>query len=247
MRHFLKSQTPNFPRKPKSSIVDTFLSIHPSQKRMISFIYGKLATIRRAPLEKIKLAWEKDLSLVLTDTEWDSILKHVNTTSFCAQHCLLQFKVVHRAHMSREKLSRMYPDFSPCCSKCKGDEASLIHMYWSCPSLGKFWSEVFQTLSTVLNLDLAPDPLIALFGIARDVSHLTPNKLRSLSFASLLARRAVLLRWRDVSPPTHSQWLGDIMSCMCLEKIRYSIHNSYKKFLNVWGPFLAHFKSLPSQ
>lgn len=139
MRHFIKSQTPNFPRKPSSCIVDMFLTMQTSQKRIISFIYGKLSTIRQAPHEKIKLAWEKDLSLALTDNEWGSILKHVNKTSFCAQHCLLQFKVVHRAHMSIEKLSRMYPNFSPCCNKCKGDEASLIHMYFSCPSLGKFF------------------------------------------------------------------------------------------------------------
>ncbi len=129
--------------------------------------------------------------------------------------------------------------------KCKRDEASLIHMYWSCPSMGKFWKEVFQTLSTVLNLDLTPDPLIALFGITRrDDPHLTSYKYHALSFASLLARRAVLLRWRDAASPTHAQWLGDVMSCLSLEKIRYSIHNSYKKFLNVWGPFLKHFKSL---
>ena len=103
----------------------TSLSMHPSQKCLISFIYGKLAAIKQAPLEKIHLAWEKDLNLELTDNAWDSILKQVNSTSFCA-------------HISKEKLSRMYPDFSPCCNKCKEDEASLIHMYWSCPSLGKF-------------------------------------------------------------------------------------------------------------
>ena len=46
----------------------------------------------------------------------------------------------------------------------------------------------------VLNLDPTPYPLIALFGITgRDYSLLTPYKHCSLSFASLLARRAVLL------------------------------------------------------
>lgn len=92
----------------------------------------------------------------------------------------------------------MYPDVSL-------DTYSLIHMYWSCPSLGKYWREVLYTLSIALNFNLAPDPLIALSGITgKEDSHLTPNKRRSLSFAFLLARRAVLLRWKDAVPPTHS-------------------------------------------
>lgn len=38
MRNYLRSQTPNFPRKLMSSIADMFLNIDPSQKHIISFI-----------------------------------------------------------------------------------------------------------------------------------------------------------------------------------------------------------------
>ncbi|KAF3835652.1 hypothetical protein F7725_028210 [Dissostichus mawsoni] len=41
----------------------------------------------------------------------------------------------------------MYPDVSPNCDTCQTAEASLIHMYWSCPSLSMYWTEIFQTLS----------------------------------------------------------------------------------------------------
>ncbi|KAF3842544.1 hypothetical protein F7725_024495 [Dissostichus mawsoni] len=66
---------------------------------------------------------------------WTSILKLVKSTSLCAHHCLIQFEVVHRAPISTVKLSQMYPDVSPNCDKCQTAEASLIHMYWSCPRL----------------------------------------------------------------------------------------------------------------
>ncbi len=180
----------------------------------------------------------------LSEDTWVSILKLIRSTSLCARHCLIQFKVVHRAHISKAKLSSIYPDISPYCVKCKHVEASLIHMYWSCSSLNKYWREVFHTLSWVLNIKLEPNPLTALFGVMGGEKKLTIAKQRTLFFASLLARRAILLRWKDTSPPTHAQWLEDIMSCLKLEKIRYSLQQSNKKLQKVWGPFLKSFQTL---
>ncbi len=246
IRDFLRRQIPNFPVGPDSNIADSLLCLHPSHKGLISVIYSKLLGVRQAPLIKIKTVWEQDLNLSVPEDTWETVFKLINDTSLCARHCLLQFKVVHRTHISKTKLSKFYPDVDPYCDKCKTEEASLIHMFWTCPSLEKFWREVFQTLSLIVSLDIEPDPLVALFGTMggeTDV-RLTPARRRTLSFASLLARRAILLRWKDAAPPTHAQWVLDIMSCLNLEKIQYSIHNSKGKFHRVWGPFLKHFNNL---
>lgn len=89
---------------------------------------------------------------------------------------------------------------------------------------------------------MEPNPLLALFGTTGEVDvRLTPAKRRTLSLASLMARRAILLMWRDAALPTHTQWLRDVMSCLNLEKIHYSILNSKDKFQQVWGPFLELF------
>ncbi|KAL0149606.1 hypothetical protein M9458_055133 [Cirrhinus mrigala] len=246
-RHFLHSQIASFPEATAATTADMFLSFHPSHKGLISVIYDKLMGIKQAPMDKIKTAWEQDLNFQLSNEVWDSILRLVNSTSLCARHSLLQFKVVHRAHISKVRLSHMYPDVDPLCDKCKRDEASLFHMFWTCPSLERYWRDVFQTLSLILNLELEPDPLIALFGTAgEDDMYFTAIKRRILSFASLLASRAVLLRWKDAAPPTHAQWLRDIMTCLDLEKIRYSVCDSNKKFEKVWGPFLKYFENLKS-
>lgn len=126
---------------------------------------------------------------------------------------------------------------SPYFVKCKSAVASLIHMYWSCPGLNVYWREVFRTLSRILNIKLEPNALTALFGITMEEMQLTQEKRRTLSFASLFARRAILFRWRDSLPPTHRQWLEDIMSCLKLEKIRYSLQYSNAKFQKAWVPF----------
>lgn len=205
-RHYVLSELSNPPRP--------VLSLNPSQKRLISVLYNMMLAQGSAPLVKLRAGWEEDLGLPLSEEMWTSVLKLVISTSLCARHTLIQFKVVHRAHISKAKLASFYPDVSPLCDKCNIFEGSLFHMYWSCPSLKKFWTEVFHTLSQVLGVSLEPQPLTALFGVTGGQLRLSAGGRRTLAFTSLRARRLILLRWRDPTPPTHAQWLMEVMSCL---------------------------------
>lgn len=60
---------------------------------------------------------------------------------------------------------------SPLASMCVH-----IHMFWLCPCLHTFWTEVFHTLSQILNVDLELDALFALFVITGDGMQLTAEK-----------------------------------------------------------------------
>lgn len=172
---------------------------------------------------------------------WDSVLDWIHSTSMCARHALMQFKVVHRIHISKTKLACMFPDVDSTCDSCKSAHASLFHMYWTCPTLNEFWISVFQTISEVLHHQIETNPFTAIFGIAPNLG-LPKVKLKVLAFTSLLARRAILLNWKDPAPPSHSHWIRDIMSCMNLEKIRYTTQGSENKFDKIWHPFLTFFE-----
>lgn len=54
--------------------------------------------------------------------------------------------------------------------------------------------------------------------------------------------RAILIKWKAAVAPTHSKWLSDLMSCLNLEKIRYSTSGSGSKFYKVWGTFFTYFQ-----
>ena len=131
---------------------------------------------------------------------------------------------------------------TPTCDKCKGNDADLFHQYWLCPQLQPFWRNVFNTLSNIIQRDLDPDPLVALLGTAGgDGLPLTRSESRMVDFALLMARRAVLLKWKDAAPPSNRQWLCDIMSCLKLEMLRFSIAGSETKFFKTWGPFMTFY------
>lgn len=67
-------------------------------------------------------------------------------SSLCARHCLIQFKVVYRAHMSKFKLAMHIFGHHTYLRQMQ----ISVHHYFShvlaVPRLQVFWNEVFHTL-----------------------------------------------------------------------------------------------------
>ena len=239
MRHFIQKQFPHFPNRPPEAEIDHLLSLDLRQKRLISVIYNKIALLSPAPTISPKNVWEKDLGVDITDVQWRDILKRIHSSSICARHGLLQWKVLHRAHFTNAKLAKIYPSHSDACNRCKQSPADHVHMFWSCPRLTNFWSNIFQTLKQALNTNLEPNPLTALFGLPLPKNRPVSTQ-RVMAFTTLLARRAILLKWKHISPPTHNSWIREILQCLKLEKLRFSQKGSLTAFHKTWDPLLAY-------
>ena len=70
------------------------------------------------------------------------------------------------------------------------------------------------------------------------------NLQRVIAFSSLLAKRAILFKWKDSKPPTHNQWIRDMMQNIKLEKIRCTLNGSMNTFHKTWDPFIQHVNML---
>lgn len=106
---------------------------------------------------------------------------------------------------------------------------TLLLIYWSFPWLANFWNSVFHTISQVLWQEINPDSLCAIFWYCHGPKFSKIYASR-VQFSILLAKWDILLKWKDPMVPSHSKWFNDIMLFMELEKIRYTIHGSVKKF-----------------
>lgn len=91
-----------------------------------------------------------------------------------------------------------------------------------------------------------PDPICALFGLTSKESRaLLPIKASVvIAFTTLLARRLILLRWKQRAPPSFSHWIKDLMYFLKLEKTKYTLKGSSQTFTKIWRPFLDFFDSL---
>ncbi|KAJ4918953.1 hypothetical protein JOQ06_024410 [Pogonophryne albipinna] len=102
----------------------------------------------------------------------------------------------------------------------------------------------FGDKPTITSANIRPSPLLALFGVLPTGLSLPSYFAELVAFLTLLARRAILLRWKGPCPPSHSQWIKDALHFMRLEKIKYSLRFSEQKFYKIWQPFLEHVRSL---
>lgn len=243
-RDFINKHFPGSPTIPDVTMIDTILEVGPLLRGAISKLYNNFLSKFSESSDRLRLAWSEELMVEINSEEWQSILKRVHSSSICARHCIIQCKVVHRVHWSRSRLARIFPGTDSNCAKCNLGPANLTHMFLTCPALSLFWDLVFDSLSAISSVRLPKSPLTALFGILPAGHSLPSHFVELIAYFTLLARRAILMRWKDAHPPTHSQWIKDALYFMKLEKIKYSLRGSDDKFLKVWLPFQDHVLSL---
>lgn len=245
VRSFASKFFSGYPSPPSKDLLYSVLNVSQPTKRAISKIYALILDGCPHTWDKTRAAWEGEFGEMIPEDIWKNTIQRIHTSSLCIRHGLIQFKVVHRLHYSNDRLSKLYPNVAPNCPRCHYSPVSLGHMFWSCPSLYDFWSSIFQSLSAISGETLQPDPLIAIFGVARDelkLSHLHKN---AIAYASLHARRLILLNWKAKNPPSYVHWIREVMLGLALEKIRYTVHGSEGKYDRTWSQFIMHIKSLP--
>ncbi len=120
-------------------------------------------------------------------------------------------------------------------------------MFWACPKLSEFWQRFFKTISDILGINLTPTPHIAIFGKPPDDLRTTNVQSNVIAFASLIARKRILLLWKSPQPPSIKVWLHDVLSPLKLEKIKFSLRGSSDRFYTHWRPLLKYLDELPAR
>ena len=128
-------------------------------------IYNEIMDSSYPSMQYIRTHWEDELGASLLDEEWDMAPSRVHSSSTCSRLALIQFKVIHRLHISKAKFAKIFPNINPLCDRCKQAPATILHMFWSCPTLVHFWSNIFHTISKAYDINIVPSPMAAVFGI----------------------------------------------------------------------------------
>lgn len=245
VRHFIQSHSPSFPQLPTPSHVEDILLIPLIFGGQISKIYNLIMAVNKVSMDGIKTKWEEELDTEIPDAAWDRALCWVNGTTSCARLNIIQFKVLHRLHYSKAKIAKIYPNTTDVCDRCNQGRADLSHMFWSCPRLQSFWTSVFDILNEAFGLDLQPTFITAIFGVTGSGDYLIPNRKEEIvAFATLIAKRRLLMEWKSTTPPKASTWLSDMMMFLKIEKIKFTLRGSTKKFFKTWDPLLSYFDEL---
>lgn len=105
-------------------------------KMSISLLYRAMHNVPPVTLQEFREKWEKEFSITIN--EWEGVWIYVGPFSVCNCAKSIQFKILHRMHISPNRRHNFNPTLSPMCLKCKTEIGTLTHCLWSCHKLQRY-------------------------------------------------------------------------------------------------------------
>ena len=181
--------------------------------------------------------WEADLSLSEDFDFWTQICQNIFKMTKNPNLQLIQFKVLHRSHTTQYKMHRMGFSQSDKCTQCtQNNSDSYFHALWLCSPVQHFWSLVTQKLSLILDCRIPLTPNLCLIGDLATISlplHLSQSVLVALT----IAKKTILMNWKNKQSLNISQWLNLLSEFISLEKISATRKNQLTLFTKRWSVF----------
>lgn len=239
IRDYIRKHLKDFVTEPKS-LIDDCMNLPSREPKLITRIYNTLLSLSSPPAHTHRCKWEKEFGEPITDDLWEKALENISTCSHSARHCLIQFKIIHMLHFSREKLHNIYPEISPMCDKCKTSVATHLHSYVLCPKIYSFWTDIFNIMSEVMGIMIKPDPLLIILGVSEMFKKLSKTQQCFISYSLIIAKKLILTLWKSVNAPTSKMWLEGITNTLHLERIRYTLRDRIQHFDKTWQPLILY-------
>lgn len=89
-------------------------------------------------------------------------------------------------------------------------------MVWQCLDIHPYWESVLETLNDLGDWSLQSDPRMLLLGIMDDV--VASRHMKLLLF---YARKEILFRWKQPTPPTRVTWVSAVNVVLPLYRLTY--------------------------
>ena len=135
----------------------------PADRGPVPVLYDNIQTVAVISLNRLARLWEEELRTTISDANWQAAITLVHSSSICIRHGLLQFKVLHRLHLSASKLAKLYLGLDPIRIRCRRELASATCFGYARNWL--FWTGIFGAFSCMCNEAISPNPLTALFRV----------------------------------------------------------------------------------
>lgn len=112
-------------------------------------------------------------------------------------------------------------------------------MFWNCPKLVRYWTEVIDRIKSVLLISVDTTPLTYILGYVEDLPTEVEGKI-AIARILYMARKVIAQRWLDPRPPTVKQFEGKVNWLISLERGIYRKRGSLSKFEKIMVCLARH-------
>lgn len=143
-----------------------------------------------------------------------------------------------------DKIHHFHPSVPSTCWRCNNARGTLLHIWWECPLLQPFWSDIHELISRITTY--TPD-----FSPARYLLHHrqgSPSSYKKTLTIHLInaANLCIPARWRNPSPPTVQDWTLRVDRIAEMEQLISQAADTPTKFQATWACW-THYRSSQKQ
>lgn len=149
-------------------------------------------------------SWQKDCGVNFTEahcrTIWSSSMFKTRDMNLKLQH----YKLFARRYLTPDKLFHCKFKTTPLCWKGCGNKGTLVHCWWDCPQIKKFWITVIAEIKKITNYDIpnTPASLLLHFWPGLKLSKQNEDLISTMLMA---AKNLIALNWTFFKVPNLSQ------------------------------------------
>lgn len=93
----------------------------------------------------------------------------------------------------------------------------MLHIWWTCPPIQKFWQRVFVLYCRLMVTSIKPTPEVALLSMIPGPLKTIKKDIRCQFFAA--ARSMIPRHWRTVNVPSLEAWAVEVDQIRDLERL----------------------------
>lgn len=226
-----------------SPLIDMFIKVYntnTSEKRLISGLYNCIQDIKGHSTQYIKEKWEKEMQICIPAEEWLNLWHSqcVSSSSralreFCWKNTI-RFFITPKVKAKQKGMANQ----GSCWRQCGTLLADHVHVFWSCPVLNLFWSEIHSGIEEILEIKIEKTAYILFLGnIPDSIKNMNKYLLRILLAA---AKKAITRLWLQQPPPTRTQWEQIVTEIYKMERLTFRLRLQEETFKKHWGKWTIY-------
>lgn len=176
--------------------------------------------------------WEEEIGNKISDKEARRVLSRVNDTSVNYKIAEMNFRILARMYFTPDLAHKIQDGTSQYCWRGCGEVGTMLHVWWTCPVMRKFWEEIRKFIYLITNQNVPDDPWVCLHH-GSDVS--SKCYRRTLLPHLLNAAKSLIPRhWRETRRPSLREWFDKTDEIYCMEYLRYSEGLEMEDYEEIW-------------
>lgn len=185
--------------------------------------------------------WHEDLRSSRTLEEWSSAWRTISTSSrnVLSQEAL--YKVLLRWYLVPSRIAKAYPDTSANCFRGCSARGDVLHTWWTCPFVLRFWHKVYKLLSRLFHTTLRRDPWQALLHFP--ITTLRGPQRKLATFVLMAAKQTIAHAWKKQTIP-YAEFRARIQGFYINEHLSSILSDRIANLQKVWNPWCT-LESLP--